>query len=325
MTIKIHVRLLAVMLPLLLAASAASAQSAYPDKPVRIIVPYAPGGTSDFIARLTAQKLSEQTGKSFVVENKAGASGRIGYDAVAKAPGDGYTLVASDTSYAMLPGLYPKLPWDANADLRSITVTAETPVVITVHPDTNFKTLAELITYAKANPGKLNYGSGGAGSSTHLAGELLKSTAGIDLTHIPFKGAGDAVTGLISGQVQVLITAPPTVIGHIKSGKAVALAVSAGQRSAALPQVPTTADADLPTYKFTNWFGLMAPASTPDAVVNYVQMQVAKILTLPDVIDRLASQGAEPVGSLSGAATVELKADTLRWSDVINKAGIVLE
>jgi tripartite-type tricarboxylate transporter receptor subunit TctC len=303
----------------------AQTPAAYPDKPVRIIVPYAPGGTSDFIARLTAQKLSDQTGKTFIVENKPGASGRIGYDAVAKAPGDGYTLAASDTSYAMLPGLYPKLPWDPAADLRSVTVTAETPVVITVHPDTKFQTLAELIAYAKANPGKLNYGSGGAGSSTHLAGELLKSTAGVDITHIPFKGAGEATTGLISGQVQVLIAAPPTVIGHIKSGKAMALGVSAAKRSPALPEVPTTTEAGLPAYQFTNWFGLLAPAGTPDAVVQYLQREVAKVLAQAEVMERLSTQGADPVGSLSGAATVELKADTLRWGEVIKKAGITLE
>jgi tripartite-type tricarboxylate transporter receptor subunit TctC len=297
----------------------------YPDKPVKIIVPYAAGGTSDFIARLTAQKLNEQSGKTFLVENKPGASGRIGYDAVAKAPGDGYTLAASDTSYAMLPGLYPKLPWDPAADLRVVTVTAETPVVITVHPDTKFKSLAELIAFAKANPGKLYYGSGGAGSSTHLAGELLKSTAGVDITHIPFKGAGEATTGLISGQVQVLIAAPPTVIGHIKSGKAIALGVSAAQRSLAMPDVPTTTEAGLPSFQFTNWFGLLAPSGTPDAVVEYLQREVARMLAIPEVKERLATQGADPVGSFSGAAAVELKADTLRWGEVIKNAGIVLE
>jgi tripartite-type tricarboxylate transporter receptor subunit TctC len=308
-------------------APMAEAQTAatYPDKPVKIIVPYAPGGTSDFIARLTAQKLSQQTGQAFVVENKPGASGRIGYDAVAKAAGDGYTLAASDTSYAMLPGLYPKLPWDPVADLRPVTVTAETPVVITVHPDTNLKSLRELIDYAKANPGKLNYGSGGAGSSTHLAGEMLKAMAGIDMTHIPFKGAGEATTGLISGQVQVLITAPPTVIGHVQSGKATALAITAAERAAALPGVPTTAEAGYPAVQVTNWFGLLAPSGTPDAVIEYLQSAVAKMLTLPDVQERLATQGADPIGSLSGEAAVGLKADTMRWGEVIKKAGIVLE
>jgi tripartite-type tricarboxylate transporter receptor subunit TctC len=308
-------------------APVAGAQTAstYPDKPVKIIVPYAPGGTSDFIARLTAQNLSQQSGKAFVVENKPGASGRIGYETGAKAPGDGYTLVASDTSYAMLPALYPKLPWDPAVDLRAVTVTAETPAVITVHPDTNLKSLTELIAYAKANPGKLNYGSGGAGSSTHLAGEMLKATAGIDMTHIPFKGAGEATTGLISGQVHVLIAAPPTVIGHVQSGKAIALAVTAADRTAALPGVPTTAEAGYPAFKVTNWFGLLAPAGTPDAVVEYLQSAVAKMLTLPDVQQRLATQGADPVGSLSGEAAVGLKADTLRWGEVIKKAGIALE
>jgi tripartite-type tricarboxylate transporter receptor subunit TctC len=246
---------------------ASPALAEYPDKPIKIIVPYSPGGTSDFIARITAQNLSEVTGATFIVENKTGASGRIGYDAVAKAPGDGYTLVASDTSYAMLAGLYPTLPWAHETDLKPVTVTAQTPVVIVASPNAPFTLLKELIAYAKANPGKLNYGSGGAGSSSHLAAELFKSVAGVDIAHIPFKGAGEATTGVISSTVELVIAAPPTVISHIKSGKTLGIAVTSVSRSPALPDVASVVEAGLPGFVMSSWFGLMAPKGTPDSVI----------------------------------------------------------
>lgn len=304
---------------------ASSVMASYPEKPVKIIVPFSPGGTSDFVARLTAQKLSDLSGKQFYVENKPGASGRIGYDAGAKAPADGYTIIAADTSYAMLPGLYPKLAWVPDTDLKSITVTAQTPVVIVVNPITKFKSLKDLITFAKNNPGKLNYGSGGAGSATHLSAELFKSVAGVDIAHIPFKGAGEAATGLLSGTVELLITSPPTVIGHIKKGTVTALAVSSDKRSAALPNVPSIVEAGLPGYALYFWFGLMAPKGTPDGVVDYLQKSVAKILVLPEVKEMLAKQIVDPVGSTPIESANQLNAETKRWREIIKSAGVTLD
>jgi tripartite-type tricarboxylate transporter receptor subunit TctC len=297
----------------------------YPDKPIKIIVPYSPGGTSDFIARITAQNLSEVTGATFIVENKTGASGRIGYDAVAKAPGDGYTLVASDTSYAMLAGLYPTLPWAHETDLKPVTVTAQTPVVIVASPNAPFTSLKELIAYAKANPGKLNYGSGGAGSSSHLAAELFKSVAGVDIAHIPFKGAGEATTGVISSTVELVIAAPPTVISHIKSGKIQAIAVTSATRSPALPDVPSVVEAGLSSFVLSNWFGLMAPKGTPESVIAYLQKAVTKVLERPDVKERLTTVGAEPVGNSPDDAAKLLRDETKLWGEVIKSASVTLE
>ncbi|RTL67517.1 MAG: tripartite tricarboxylate transporter substrate binding protein [Hyphomicrobiales bacterium] len=302
-----------------------SAFAQYPDKVVRIIVPYAAGGTSDFVARLTALKLQEQTGKVFVVENKAGAAGRIGYGTVAKATGDGYTLVASDTSYAMMAGLFSKLDWKHDADLIPITTTATTPVVVVVHPSTGFKTLKDLIDYAKANPGKLNYGSGGRGSSTHLAAEYFKSVAGVDIVHVPFKGAGDAVNGVLSNAVQLLIAAPPTVIGQVQGNSLTALAVTSPTRSAAMPEVPTTKEAGLPDYVVENWFGLMAPKGTPEAVITWLQSNIAKAITPPDVKEKLFAQGATGVASAPADAARLVRDDTALWGRVITNAKIQSE
>jgi tripartite-type tricarboxylate transporter receptor subunit TctC len=294
----------------------------YPDKPVKIVVPYSPGGTSDFVARVTALKLQALTGKTFVVENKVGASGRIGYGSVAKSDGDGYTLVASDTSYAMLAGLFARLDWAHETDLVPITVTASTPVVIVAHPSTGFKTLKDLIDYAKANPGKLNHGSGGRGSSTHLAAELLKSMAGLDIVHVPFKGAGDAVNGVLSNAVQVLIAAPPTVLGHVQVGSLAGLAISSAERLRALPNVPTTMEAGLPAYNVSNWFGLMAPKGTPPAVLTYLQQNVEKVLAQPEVKEKLLAQGASPVGNSPADAARYVRAETELWNRVIREAKI---
>jgi tripartite-type tricarboxylate transporter receptor subunit TctC len=313
------------MLALAGLALAGPALAQYPDKPVKVVVPYAPGGTSDFAARLTATKLAEATGKSFIVENKTGAGGRVGYETGARAEPDGYTLVASDTSYAMMAGLYSNLRWDHANDLVPVTVTAETPVVLVVSKKSGFTALGDLIAFAKANPGKLNYGSGGPGSSTHLAGELFNKVAGVKIQHVPFRGAGDAVNAVLSGTVEVLIAAPPTVVGHVKAGSMAALAVSSDRRTDALPEVPTSAEAGLPAFRVSNWFGLMAPRGTPAPVLAWVRDQVAKALASDDVKARLAAQGAVGVGSTPAEALRTMRDDTVLWTDTIKAAGITLE
>jgi tripartite-type tricarboxylate transporter receptor subunit TctC len=304
-------------------ASATFAQ--YPSKPVRVIVPFGVGGTGDIVARLITLKISEQTGKPFLVENKTGAGGRIGYEAAAKSSADGYTLAATDATYTMLPGLYGTLGWDQANDLVPVTISADAPFVIIVSPNTNIKTLGQLLERAKANPGKITFGSAGVGSVNHIVTELFKREAKIDLLHVPYKGMGDAMIGLLTGSVDVIITAMPTAIPQIKNGKAVPLAVTSAQRSAALPNVPTVRESGVPSYVAANWFGLTAPKGTPPEVIEYLRNAVLKALAAPDVKERLAAQGAEPSGITSEAFGTQLRDDTKRWTDVIRAADIKAE
>jgi tripartite-type tricarboxylate transporter receptor subunit TctC len=319
------IRLIAALIVIAMTAIAAPVAAQYPDRPVKIVVPYAPGGTSDFVARITATKITEATGKSFIVENKTGAGGRVGYESGARSAPDGYTLIASDTSYAMMAGLYAKLPWDHRNDLVPITIAAETPVVITVSNKSGFKTLKELIDFAKSNPGKLNYGSGGPGSSTHLAGALFNKVAGIDIVHVPFRGAGDAVNAILNGTVDVLIAAPPTVLSQSNSGLIKAVAVSSPKRFDAMANVPTTAEAGLADFKVSNWFGLMAPKGTPAPIIAWLREMTAKAFDNPDVRERLASQGATAVVSTPEAALKTMIDDTVLWTETIKAAKITLE
>jgi tripartite-type tricarboxylate transporter receptor subunit TctC len=310
---------------LALGALATVASGEYPDKPVKVIVPFAVGGTGDIVARLITTKIGEQTGKVFIVENRTGAGGRIGYEAAAKSPGDGYTLAATDATYTMLPGLYDTLGWNQATDLVPITISADAPFVVIVGPGTNVKTLSQLLERAKANPGKITFGSAGVGSVNHIATELFKREAKVDLLHVPYKGMGDAMTGLLTGTVDLIITAMPTAIPHIKSGKAIALAVTSAQRSPALPDVPTVREAGVPTYVAGNWFGLTAPKGTPAEAIAWVRAEVLKALASPEVKERLAAQGAQPSGISPEAFGNQLRDDTKRWTEVIRAAGIKAE
>lgn len=300
----------------------ASAQ--YPTRPVKTIVPFAVGGTGDIVARIIAQKLTERTGKPFVVENKTGAGGRIGYEASAKSPGDGYTLAATDATYTMLPALYGNLGWDQANDLVPVTISAQAPFVVVVSPQTQAKSLKDLLDQAKANPGKINYGSAGIGSVNHVVTEMFMREAHVNLTHVPYKGMGDALTGLLTGSVELLITAMPTAIGQIKSGKIVALAVTSAKRSPAMPNVPTVTEAGVP-FVASNWFGLTAPKGTPKAAIDYLQQEVAKALESPDVKELLAAQGAEPSGITPEEFGRILRDDTKRWGEAIRAARIKAE
>ena len=304
------------------AAIVATAQNAWPDKPVRIIVPYAPGGTTDYAARQIAQKLTEQTKQSFFVENKTGASGTIGTDAVAKASPDGYTLLTNDTTYAMLPSLFAKLPWDHATGLVPVTTIALTPVVLVVGAASPFKTLQELMAFAQKNPARLNFGSGGAGSSTHLSAELFKKEGKLFITHIPYKGAGDAMLGVMSNQVDLLITASPTAMAQVKGGKIRALAVTGERRLSGLPDVPTFKEAGLPSYAVTNWFGLAAPKGTPADVVNRLQDEVKKALTDVALRERFAQQGAQPGGISSAEFSSFISRETKAWAEAAKIAGV---
>lgn len=303
-------------------AALSSHAQTWPDKPVRLVVPYAPGGTTDFSARLVADRLNQLTGKSFFVENKAGASGTIGTSMVAKSAPDGATFLVNDTTYAMLPSLFTKLPWDHANDLVPVTTLAITPVVLVVAANSPFKTAQELFEYARKNPGKLNFGSGGNGSSTHLSAEVLKKEGKLFITHIPYKGAGDAMVGLLSNQVDLLITAAPTAVPQVKGGKVRALAVTGDKPLPGLPGVPTFKDVGLPGYKVTNWFGLAAPKGTPQEIVDAMQATVSKALAEPALLERLTGMGAQPGGMKSADFAHFIRSETKLWGDISKASGV---
>jgi tripartite-type tricarboxylate transporter receptor subunit TctC len=301
------------------------AQAAYPNKPVNIVVPYAPGGTTDIVARLIGQSLSVATGKTFVIENKGGGSTTIATGYVAKAQADGYTLLANEMTQTIVPALFPKLAFDPIKDLAPITVFAEAPYVLVVNSKVPARNLRELVELAKAQPGKLNFASGGAGSGPHIAGELLKSVAGIEMTHIAYKGSGPAVSDLLGGQVEVLITAAPTVSAQLGSGRMRPIAVAHTKRLSSLPDVPTAAEAGFPAFRIANWFGLAAPKATPPDVINTLHAEIQKILKRADVREKLIAAGAEPVFMTPAEAARHIDAEARRWGELILKAQIKVD
>ena len=312
------------VLPVLL-ASPARAQ-AYPSKPVRLIVPFAPGGTTDVLARLMAQKLAEALGQQFLIENKPGAGGNIGTDLAAKSPADGYTLVMSfDGTMAINPNTYAKMPYDAQKDLAPVANVAQVPLLMVVHPGVAAKSVAEFVALAKASPGRINYSSAGHGSTGHLTGELFRSRAGIDIVHVSYKGGGQAVQDLLGGQIQMLVTALPTVEGHLKGGKLRALAFTSARRVPGAPEVPTFAESGYPGLEVLSWYGILAPAGTPPEIVRRLNAEINRILQAADIRERLAALGAEPTGGSPEQFGQVIRADTLRWAKVVADAGIRIE
>lgn len=299
-----------------------SAQSPYPAKPVRIVVAYAPGGAVDVVARKLAQKLTEQTGQVFFVENKPGATGTIGTQFVAGSAPDGYTLLAIDNTYSILPHVFGKLPFDHAKALAPITVGVFTPVLIAVRSDAPFKDLAALLAEARANPDKLTYGTGGQGSAPHFATEAFQIAANAKLSHIPYKGAGEAMLGLVSSQVDLLLVSTPSATGQVRSGKIRALAVSGDKRLSSLPDVPTFAEAGLPGFSVANWSGLAAPAGTPSAVIGRLHAEVVKALGTEDMAGFIAGLSAEPGGLDPVAFAALIEKETALWAPVAEKAGI---
>ncbi|MCM3564965.1 Bug family tripartite tricarboxylate transporter substrate binding protein [Hydrogenophaga intermedia] len=310
-----------------LAVPLAVAQGAWPNKPVRIVVPFAPGGTTDILARTLAPELSKAFGQSFVVENRGGAGGNIGAEVVAKAPGDGYTLLMGTVgTHGINKSLYSKLPYDPQKDFAPITLVAGVPNVMVMSTkraqDLGINSVADFVKHAKANPGRLNMASSGNGTSIHLAGELFKARNGIFMTHIPYRGSGPAMTDLLAGNMDVMFDNLPSAMPHIKAGNLKAFAVTSAVRSEALPDVPTVAEAGkLPGFEASSWFGLLAPAGTPADVVSRLQQETAKALNLPAVKERLLAQGAIPSGNTPAEFAALIDAEIKKWEAVVKASG----
>jgi len=302
---------------LLLAAAPAAAQS-YPNKPVRLIVPIAPGGQTDLLARLVAQKLSEKWGQPVVIDNRAGASTRIGMSLAANSAPDGYTLVLGNSAMAINPALF-KMPYDTFKDFAPITNLANIPFVLATHPSVPAKSVRELIALAKSGARRLTFGSGGSGSPSHLSGELFKVRAGIDATHVPYKGLGQSLSALLSGEIDFLFAGPLVVMQQVKVGRVRALAVGSTKRFLALPDLPTVAEAGLPGYEAGIWFGVLAPGGTPRSIVNKVHDDIVPILALPEVKSRLEAYNAIVIGDTPAQFADYIRAEIAKWSSIAKK------
>ena len=324
---KFKLRLVALALTLTFASlipGLAMAQ-AYPVKPVRVIVPFAPGGPSDIIARITAQKLSEAMGQSFVVENRAGAGGTIGTDAVAKSAADGYTVLVSNLPFAITPSLYSKIPYNATRDFIPVTLIASGPMLLVTHPSVPVTNLKELLARLKAQPGAFSYGSAGSGSSAHMATEYFSMLTGVKMAHIPYKGGGPAMTDLLGGQFQLMIESMPLLVPHVKQGKVRAIAITGPKRSASLPDVPTFDELGLHGYDVSVWTGMWVPAGTPKDIVARLQQEVAKAIASPDIKERLAELGTEGVGDSPEQFAVFVQAEIAKWGKVVRDTGMKVE
>ncbi|MEI7678362.1 MAG: tripartite tricarboxylate transporter substrate binding protein [Betaproteobacteria bacterium] len=304
-----------------IAALPAAAQT-YPNRPIRLVVPSSPGGGTDITGRIVANKLSEQLGQQVVVDNRAGAGTIIGIEIAAKAPPDGYTLLMGLSTLAINPSMYAKLPYDALRDLAPISLAVLSPNILTVHPSVPAKTVKEFIALAKAKPGTITFGSAGQATSPHLSGELLKVLAKIDIVHVPFKGSGQSVISSISGEIAANFPSVPTAIPYIKAGKLRGLGVTMAKRTAALPDVPSIAEAGVPGYEATQWFGMLAPAGTPRPIIDRLNHEMVKLLKSPEVRDRLIADGTDPAPTTPEEFGAYIKSETEKWTKVIKAAGI---
>jgi tripartite-type tricarboxylate transporter receptor subunit TctC len=308
---------------LLIASGTVFAQS-WPSKPVKVIVPFAPGGASDLMPRLVGEKLTGMWGQPVVIENRPGAAGNLGMEAGAKSPPDGYTLLSAPNGNMVVnPHMYSKLAYDVFRDLAPVTRISSVQNVLVVHPDVPAKSVKELIALARAKPGQFNFASPGNGSQAHVAVELLKLRLGLDIVHVPYQGVGPAMKDLLGGRINLMVAQVPSALPHIKADKLRALGVASTAPLAALPDVPTIASAaGLPGFEAVSWYAVMAPAGTPRDVIAKIQGDIAKVLQMPDVRERLASMGAEPSGETSAELAARIRIEYDAWGDVVRKAGI---
>jgi tripartite-type tricarboxylate transporter receptor subunit TctC len=305
----------------LLAAPLACAQG-YPSRPIHFVVPYPAGGPLDTVARLLGQKVSESVKQPVIIDNKPGAGGNIGADAVAKSPPDGYTiLMGAVATHAINPTLYANIPYDPVNDFAPVTQVASTPNVLVVNPSLPVHDVREFIAYAKAHPGQLNFGSGSTGSAGHLAGELFKTMAGVQMVHVPYKGAGPAMQDLIGGQIQLMFDNLASSLGQIRAGKVRALAVTTAKRSSLAPELPTIAESGLPGFDISTWFGVFAPGGTPPAVVARLHDEFAKALAAPDVREKMLNLGAEPVGNTPAQFAAYIRSEAEKYARLVKASG----
>jgi len=306
-------------------SSAAFAAENYPDRPIRVIVPLAPGGGSDYTARFIGQRLAERVGQSVVVDNRPGASGIVGTDLVAKATPDGYTLLLAYSTHAQSAQLFKQLPYDPIKDFAPVTEVIATPLVMLLTPSVPAKTVKEFIAYAKANPGKLNYGSSGPGSSPHLTTELMASMAGIKMTHIPYKGVAQYITAQLGNEIQFSFSNMFTTMPHWKSGRLRLVATSGPKRSEAIPDIPTVAEAGVPGFESLTWYGYLAPARTPRSAISKLQKEIAAIVNTPEVRKTLVEQGNEPLANTPDQFAAVIREDADKWGAIGRKLGVSLE
>jgi tripartite-type tricarboxylate transporter receptor subunit TctC len=324
MTAFFHV--VCLLLAMVEPASVAEAAEAYPSKPIRLIVPFSPGGPADVLARVVGDKIGASMGKPVVVDNRAGAGGNIGMALGAKASPDGYTLVLAPAgNLTVNPSLYRNVPYDVAKDFAPVTVVAAVPNILVVHPSIPAKNLSEFIAYAKSHPGQLNFSSPGAGSGAHLAGELFKSVVGADMVHVPFNGIAPAVTAVLAGDVQLMFAGAPAVLQHVRAGKLHALGVASLKRIAGAPDLPTLSESGLAGFDVTSWYSVVAPAGTPPEIVARLQREIDKALREPDVREKLAGLGAEPIANTPAEFAAMIKTETAKWSEIVKSAKITIE
>ena len=305
------------------AAGALSAYAQnYPDKAVRVVVPFAPGGSTDIVGRIMSQRLSERLKQSVVVDNRGGGGGNIGSDVAAKAQPDGYTLLIGTVgSLTINPSLYKRMPYDPLKDLTPIAYFGSTPNVLVVHPSLPVKSVRELVLLAKSKPGQLNYASAGTGGSVHLAGELFKSLAKVDMVHVPYKGSGPALIDLLGGQTQLMFSTMPPALPHVKSGRLRALGMTGSRRSPLVPELPTIAESGLPGYEITQWWGLLGPAGLPAAIVTRLNSDVNAVLQQPEVKARFANEGADTAPNTPAWFASYMKSEVAKWAKVVKASG----
>jgi tripartite-type tricarboxylate transporter receptor subunit TctC len=297
-------------------------QTGYPSRPIRFVIPFPPGGGLDLMGRMIGQHLAEAWGQQVLVDNRPGAGGQIGTEIVARAPADGYTITIVSSAHTINPSLYRRLPYDTIRDFAPVMQVTAVPHLLVVHPSIPARTLRELIGFIKARPGQLPYASGGVGASTHLAGELFKSMAGVDMVHIPYKGSGPGMVDVIGGQVPVTFGSVPSTIAFVRNGKLRALGLTGAKRSVSAPDVPTIAEAGVPGYEAATWHGILAPQGTPAAIIARFGEEMGRMLALPAVRERLAREGLEIVGGTPEEFAARLRDEVVKWAKVVKAAGM---
>ncbi len=317
--------LTALLLGAILITPLTAAAQQYPTKAIRFVVPFAPGGGTDIIGRVVAQALNDALGQPVVVDNRGGAGSTLGTEIVAKSPADGYTILFGNISLAFNATLYTKLRYDTIRDLAPISLSAVQPNILVIHPGLPAKNLKEFIELARANPGKYNYASAGTGSGTHLAAELLKLQTKIDIVHVPYKGTGPALTDLLGGQINMMVSTFASALPHVKSGRMRALGVTTAKRSPAAPDVPTLIEGGVAGYDYSTWYGLLAPAGTPKPIIDMLNATNRKVLTRDDIKQRLESQGVDPIVNTAAEFTAYVKSETEKWGKVVKATGAKAE